>query len=214
MTGNKLISFTRPAVFCVCMLSLTAMPGCTDSRPQVMPEIPVASDAEAESVEPDQEEASAEPGITASVSGTRRKYTGISFEIPDSWTDQQAQMVDSKYLVSTEKGNIEITLTSMGGGIQANLDRWVKQVRRDRNDEPEWSKLDVAGVESEQVDVRGRYASAVGGDTGTRQQTRLIGIAVPLPLRDFFIKLVGPREAMVDFDSDLSAFLKTAKRED
>ena len=185
--------------------------GCTQAPPQAPPAIPVAAVPSPPSTDSDGEPASTS---SAGVSGKRRQYTGISFEIPSNWTDQAAQMVDSKYVVSTEHGDIEITLTSMGGGIDANLDRWVKQVRRESNDKPNSSTVDIAGVEAKKVDVRGQYASGVGSDKGTRQETRLIGIAVPLPLRDFFIKLVGPREAVVEFDDELQSFLKTARTDD
>lgn len=185
--------------------------GCADQQAQTTPEVPVAEEQDAAAQADVAEES--EDETPASGSGTRRKYTGISFEIPGNWQSLEAKMIDSKYLVSTDKGDIEVTLTGMGGGLNANLERWVKQVRREPNDEPQWSTVDVAGIESKQVDVRGRYTSGVGNDTGTRQQSRLIGIAVPLPVRDFFVKLVGPREAMVEFDDELKAFLKTARRE-
>ncbi len=194
----------------VCSLALTGVSltgGCT-KPPQAPPAIPVAASPMQPTVDSIDGPG---PSTTSTGTGKRREYTGISFEIPGNWTDKAAQMVDSKYVTSTEHGDIEITLTSMGGGIESNLDRWVKQVRRETNDEPTWSTVDIAGVEAKQVDVRGKYASGVGTDKGTRQETRLIGIAVPLPLRDFFIKLVGPREAMVEFDEELKSFLKTAQ---
>jgi hypothetical protein len=191
------------------VVSLTS--GCTKAPPQAPPAIPVAASPMQATADSDDRPA---PSTASAGSGKRREYTGISFEIPANWTDKAAQMVDSKYVTSTEHGDIEITLTSMGGGIESNLDRWVKQVRREPNDEPTWSTVDIAGVEAKQVDVRGKYASGVGTDKGTRQETRLIGIAVPLPPRDFFIKLVGPRDAMVEFDDELKSFLKTAQVDD
>ena len=118
-------------------------------------------------------------------------------------------MVDSKYIIPTEHGEMEMTLTSMGGGVEANLNRWVGQVGREPGEEPTWSTVDVAGIESRKVDVRGSFNSTVGSNPGAKEDWRLIGIAVPLP-RDFFIKLVGPREAVVEFKDELDAFLKTA----
>lgn len=209
---NRLTSDCAGVVFCSLTLTVVSLTsGCTKAPPQEPPAIPVA----ASPIQPTADSNEGPAPFSASAgSGKRREYTGISFEIPGNWTDKAAQMVDSKYVASTDHGDIEITLTSMGGGIESNLDRWVKQVRREPNDEPTWSTVDIAGVEAKKVDVRGRYASGVGTDKGTRQETRLIGIAVPLPLRDFFIKLVGPREAMVEFDEELKTFLKTARVDD
>lgn len=197
---------------CGLTLSITFLTaGCTEAPTYAPPAIPVAEVPEPPTPDSDPGTAS---GSTTGGSTKRREYTGISFEIPSDWRDQEAQMVDSKYVASTEQGDIEITLTSMGGGIDANLDRWVKQIRMDPSDEPTRSTVNIDGVEAKKVDVRGRYSSGVGTDQGTRQETRLIGIAVPLPLRDFYIKLVGPRDAMVEFDDELNSFLKSAQQVD
>lgn len=176
--------------------------GCTSQSDgdRSVPPVPVAS-----------AETSQEPSQAASADGsTHRHYTGIGFDIPSHWQEIPNQtMVDSKFLIPSDHGEMEITLTSMGGGIQANLDRWVGQVGREPGDEPSWSTVDVAGIESRMVDVRGSFNSTVGSSPGAKEDWRLIGIAIPLP-RDFFVKLVGPREAVVEFQEELDEFLKSA----
>jgi len=149
-------------------------------------------------------------GSNAGTAGSaRRQYSGISFEIPADWKEiPDQQFVDSKFTVPTKAGDVEVTLTSMGGGIEANLERWVGQIHQEPGDEPSWTKLTVCGVESTMVDVRGRFSSGVGAGGGPKQDWRLIGVAVPLP-RDFFVKAVGPREAVAEFQSRLPDVLKT-----
>ncbi|MBL6707419.1 MAG: hypothetical protein ISQ06_15015 [Planctomycetaceae bacterium] len=182
---------------------LLSVSGCTQSGDSetAVPPVPVA-DSKVSVPEP------AEQGGNGK--SKHRHYEGIGFAIPDSWQELAGQqMVDSKYIIPTEHGEMEMTLTSMGGGIEANLNRWVGQVGREPGEEPTWSTVDVAGIESRKVDVRGSFNSTVGSNPGAKEDWRLIGIAVPLP-RDFFIKLVGPREAVVEFKDELDAFLKTA----
>lgn len=184
------------------LLMLVLSSGCSSDLQEnaSVPPVPVASvEATADAVDDE----------SADGSG-HRHYTGIGFEIPEDWQEIPNQtMVDSKFLIPSEHGEMEITLTSMGGGIQANLDRWVGQVGREPGDEPGWSTVDVAGIEARMVDVRGSFNSTVGSNPGAKEDWRLIGIAIPLP-RDFFVKLVGPREAVVEFQDELDAFLKTA----
>lgn len=161
--------------------------------------------------------AAPEPASSTGASGTagssRRQYTGISFEIPAAWKEiPDQQFVDSKFTVSTKAGDVEVTLTSMGGGIEANLERWVGQIHQEPGDEPSWTKLTVCGVESTMVDVRGTFSSGVGAGGGPKPDWRLIGVAVPLP-RDFFVKAVGPREAVAEFQSRLPDVLKTGEIE-
>ena len=210
-----MIRSSRPFTTTCCCGILLLLSGCADSGSGNAEAPPVATatsdtapdeSAEATSTEPSGSESSEQTG-----EATTREYAGISFDIPGAWDELPNQtMVDSKYIVHTEHGDMEMTLTSMGGGIEANLNRWVGQVGQDPGDEPTWSTVDVGGVESRMVDVRGSFNSRLPGQSGSQENWRLIGVAVPLP-RDFFVKLVGPREAIAEFQDDLTAFLKTAK---
>jgi hypothetical protein len=179
--------------------------GCTSESDvqNIVPPVPVA-----DSVPVGMAAAAAEQGSDGE--SKHRHYSGIGFAIPNSWRELTGQqMVDSKYIIPTEHGDMEMTLTSMGGGAQMNLDRWVGQVGRDPGEEPNWSTVEVAGIESRMVDVRGSFNSTVGENPGPREDWRLIGVVVPMQ-RDFTMKLVGPREAVVEFQDELDAFLKTA----
>jgi len=193
------------AAFTFASLALAGCIQSVDSETNVPP-VPVAEPV-AESATPESSPTEQHDGDGQS---KHRHYEGIGFAIPNSWQELSGQqMVDSKYIIPTEHGEMEMTLTSMGGGIDANLNRWVGQVGRDAGEEPSWSTVDVAGIDSRKVDVRGSFNSTVGSNPGAKEDWRLIGIAVPLP-RDFFVKLVGPREAVVEFQDELDAFLKTA----
>ena len=195
--------FVKP--FCLVSMpawALLLIAGCTSQNDADVnvPPVPVA-----------ESKSSAPPVENSNPDGsTHRHYSGIGFNIPNNWQELPNQtMVDSKFLIPSEHGEMEMTLTSMGGGLEANLQRWVGQVGLEPGDEPSWSTVDVAGIESRMVDVRGSFNSTVGASRGAKEDWRLIGIAVPLP-RDFFVKLVGPREAVVEFQDELDAFLETA----
>lgn len=178
--------------------------GCTPSASDenAVPPVPVADSA---SAEPTTSEAGGGDGDS-----THRHYEGIGFAIPNSWQEiPDARMVDSKYIIPSEHGSMEMTLTSMGGGADMNLNRWVGQVGRDPGEEPSFSTIEVAGIKSRMVDVRGSFNSTVGDNKGPQEDWRLIGIVIPMQ-RDFTIKLVGPREAVVEFKDELDAFLKSA----
>ena len=187
-------------------------PGADDSGPPPVAKVKTEPPADevrdgSETEQPASGEASADSGETET-----REYAGLSFEVPTAWEElEKSQFYDSKFIVHSEHGDMELTLASVGGGIDANLNRWVGQVGQAPGDEPTWSTVDVAGIESRMVDVRGSFNSRLPGQTGTQENWRLIGVAVPLA-RDFYVKLVGPREAVAEFQDDLTAFLKTAKQ--
>jgi hypothetical protein len=177
--------------------------GCTESDAPTVPAIPVVDKAASDS----------EPHpTTLPAAGGWRKYDGISFQIPDDWNETEAKMVDSKYVISTDDGDIEVTLTSMGGGIDANLSRWGQQMQQAPGDMPEESVITLDGVEAKMVDVRGVFNSRVGTQQ-VAKNSRLIGVALPIRPTDFYVKLNGPRDAVANYYDDFRAFLKTAQVE-
>lgn len=181
-----------------------ALAGCTQagSDESAVPPVPVAESASAETLAPESGGAEGET--------THRHYEGIGFAIPNSWQEiPNVKMIDSKYIIPSEHGDMEMTLTSMGGGAEGNINRWVGQVGRDPGEEPSRSTIEVAGIKSSMVDVRGSFNSTVGDNKGPQEDWRLIGVVIPMQ-RDFTIKLVGPREAVVEFKDELDAFLKSA----
>ncbi len=201
-SNRVLIEKLRRSSFAIICVGL-ALSGCTqpDSEEAAVPPVPVA---ESTSAEPSTSESGADG------ESTHRHYAGIGFAIPNYWQEiPNAKMVDSKYIIPSEHGDMEITLTSMGGGADMNLNRWVGQIGRDPGEEPSFSTIEVAGIKSRMVDVRGSFNSTVGDNKGPQEDWRLIGLVIPMQ-RDFTIKLVGPREAVVEFKDELDAFLKSA----
>ena len=196
----------RSSSVIVCMALVLS--GCTQSGSDesAVPPVPVAESVSAETPAA----AAAAESSGADGESKHRHYEGIGFAIPNSWQEiPNVKMIDSKYIIPSEHGDMEMTLTSMGGGAEGNINRWVGQVGRDPGEEPSMSTIEVAGIKSRMVDVRGSFNSTVGDNKGPQEDWRLIGVVIPMQ-RDFTIKLVGPREAVVEFKDELDAFLESA----
>ncbi len=101
-----------------------------------------------------------------------------------------------------------------GGGIQANIDRWVGQMRVSADRPPETTRSMVAGMQVTKIDVYGGFggmqmpgqAGAEGADGGYR----MLGAIVEGPAGPVFFKMVGP-EATVNlaaeaFDGLIASF--------
>jgi len=197
-TGHP-ASVTKLSARFLCPALLLAAAGCSESRVEAPP-VPSVPEVVQTSSQTE----------TASASATGwRKYDGIRFNIPEDWEEVEARMVDSKYAVQTTDGRIEITLTSMGGGIDANLNRWVKQMQQIPGESVEEDVLTLDGVEAKLIDVRGTF-SQVSSQSST-SNSRLIGVALPISPRDFYVKLTGPRDAVASYQDNFRAFLKTAE---
>ena len=135
----------------------------------------------------------------------------LTFDIPAAWReDSNPNMVESRYFINTPSGEVQLTLTSMGGGLNQNIERWVGQVKTE-GEKATREKVTIAGVSCPRVDVRGNYHNRVGNDPGMKKNWRLVGIGIPNKSRDFFVKLVGPRDAIKDFQEELDQFLATAR---
>lgn len=151
---------------------------------------------------------------TKTTEGGARSYEysdNITFDIPASWReDANPNMVDSRYYIDTTEGELQLTLTSMGGGLNQNIERWVKQVKT-AGEGASRDNVTIAGVSCPRVDVRGDYNNRVGSDPGNKSNWRLIGIGVPNASRDFFVKLVGPRDAINEFKKDFQTFLDSGR---
>lgn len=143
-----------------------------------------------------------------------REFPGITLTIPDSWSELPNQgFVDAKYRIPHLEGEMELTLTTMGGGIQRNVDRWIGQFQMAPGDAPQREDLLIDGVDAQCVEVRGTFSSRVSGNPGPHENWGLLGVAIPNQPKDFYMKLTGPREAIADFHDEFRKFLQAAQIE-
>lgn len=137
------------------------------------------------------------------------KRVGLKLQVPASW--EKEENLKSKLrlaqfnipAVKGEKGPLELTIFSFGGGgggVQANVERWVNQFDSDGR---------VAGVkrgESKQgpyvfVDIQGTFNMTVGppiaGKTEKVPNARMLGVIIGVPDTGvFYLKLAGPEESV------------------
>ena len=84
----------------------------------------------------------------------------------------------------------------MGGGVDANIARWVGQFTPDKPDEkPVIEKAEVEGVKLTRVRMEGTFASGMpGGPTTPLKNYAMLGVIVESPNGDVFVKFTGPAE--------------------
>lgn len=139
-----------------------------------------------------------------------RHFQGIRFNVPAAWVEQPAsEFYEAKYVIPAEQGEMTLTMTTMGGGIEQNLARWVGQFQREAGDKPRRETLLVGGTRSQWLDVRGTFRSRVGNNPGPHRGWRLLGVAIPMQPRDFLIKLIGPRPAIAAFQEEFRQFVRS-----
>ncbi|MBE7498539.1 MAG: hypothetical protein HS117_26670 [Verrucomicrobiaceae bacterium] len=99
-----------------------------------------------------------------------------------------------------------------GGGVQANVDRWLGQFAK--TDSSKTEELDAGGKKVTLVSASGTYNDGppMGAKT-PKENFSLLGAIVPTPDSNVFIKLTGPKDAVARLAESfkkmaLSAYVK------
>ena len=103
-----------------------------------------------------------------------------------------------------------------GGATQANIDRWVGQVKQpDGTDSKERAKSEsftVNGLKVTTVDVVGTYSAEMNpgsGDFSSKPNYRLRAAVVETPKGSYFAKLAGPEKTVAHWDQAFRDYLNS-----
>ena len=183
--------------------------GCSE-RPQPAAEVPVpvaksiASEATAET--------------TAGAAKTQpyeASVGGFKFVVPVGWQEQppKSEFVLGEFSLPGADGAARLTVSSAGGGIEANLDRWRGQFSRGPNDpEPRQSEITFDGKKGTLVELSGTYTDMLNAKNPGKNW-RMLAVAVPLGPTNFFVKLTGPQATVTAQKEAFVKFVESAKTE-
>lgn len=135
----------------------------------------------------------------------------FKYTVPDGWLKKPARkFVLDVYEVADGAQAAEVTLSSAGGSIALNINRWrVEQVGlpklSDRLAEQSAELKIVAGINSYYVDV-----ANPGGPKGIR----ILAVIIPAGQSNFFIKMTGPHDLVGKQKNAFETFVQSFKRDD
>ena len=183
--------------------------GCSE-RPQPAPEVPVpvAKPITSEATE-------TKPTGEAKTEPSEASVGGFKFMVPVGWQEQppKSQFVLGEFSLPGADGAARLTVSSAGGGIEANLDRWRGQFNRGPNDpEPRESEITFDGQKGTLLELSGSYTDMFGGGKPSRDW-RMLGVAVPMGPTNVFVKLTGPQATVTDQREAFVKFVESAKAE-
>ena len=146
---------------------------------------------------------------------------GISWTQPTAWkADAPRQMRAATYLTPAAKGDSEGAECGVfyfgegqGGGVDANIDRWVSQFEGAKA--PLRKKEKLGGFEVTTVEVDGTFASSMGGPMGPKTPKagfKLLGAIVEGPKGNVFFKLTGPAKTVEAARAEFFKMLKTVTK--
>jgi hypothetical protein len=109
---------------------------------------------------------------------------------------------------------------SGGGGVQANMDRWIGQMTqpdgRASKDVARTSTMTVNGLKVSDIDVSGTYTAEMSPGATEHFNSpgwRLRAAVIETSGGAYYVKLTGPAKTVTKWDASYAEFLKSLKYE-
>ena len=149
----------------------------------------------------------------------------VSFKVPDGWKVEKptSEMRLAQYKLPKAEDDSEDALLvvfyfgpGQGGTTQANIDRWVNQVKQPdgsaSQDKARTETLTVNGLPVTTVDVQGTYSGGMSQDSAPKDSNsiyRLRGAVIETPKGSYFVKLTGPEKTVRHWDQAYNDYIKS-----
>jgi hypothetical protein len=146
---------------------------------------------------------------------------GVFVTLPAGWEDlgpsgmRKAQFRLGPVGEDSEPAEVNVFYfgPTSGGGVEANLQRWIGQMKEAT--ESERGTFTAGGMAGHVVSLDGTYASGgmrpMGGAGEDKPGHRLVGVVLEGPEGSVFFKLTGPVATARAMESDLLAAVKEAR---
>jgi hypothetical protein len=134
----------------------------------------------------------------------------LSLKIPAIWieaelTAMQRSVLLAKFQVPELDPRIEVTISSAGGGIDANFRRWHGQFAGGTKDE---ETIDFGQSTARVLSLTGDFTPGFGKPNGS--DFALMGAAFPASNRDFYLKLTGPADKVKEMENEFRDLVRSA----
>ncbi|MFA5060048.1 MAG: hypothetical protein WC676_05420 [Candidatus Omnitrophota bacterium] len=144
------------------------------------------------------------------------KQDDLSWDVPDGWSEKPASGMRLATLVDADtKDPIDCSIVSLGGqagGLQANVQRWMKQINVSVSSPEE---LDKFLAKSETVKGAELSASVIDltllQSSGDAALPSMIAAIVTTNEKTYFVKMAGSKSAVEKNKSAFTALLKSLK---
>lgn len=144
--------------------------------------------------------------------GDPGQAAGLDFDMPAGWQSEQpsSSMRMAQASIPGPGGPGQLTVFYFGpgggGGVEANVQRWVGQMEVDPGTQPAQETFDANGYRVTVIDVKGTLLpSTMGtGPEAPQPDSRLIGAVVEGPGGPWFFKATGPEATLA---AERDAFL-------
>jgi hypothetical protein len=211
-------------LLCACVLGCEDKPGSVQQAAQDTPRQvdPAQAEGPPPQSEPPLEEMPPqdEPANDAAEGDSHEltlEQSGISFVLPESWKQvkPETNIVEAEFELPRAEGDDydgRLTLMSSGGQVSEPKANRTSEFKFDEGDAPTEEKLEISGIESTLLDLRGEWRGPSFRRIEPRADYRMLLVIVPFSERAaFYAKLTGPRATVAAHEDEFRDFLKSAK---
>lgn len=147
--------------------------------------------------------------------------TKLQLVYPKGWARKQprSRIVEHEFAAPKAEGDdadARVTIMGAGGGVQANIDRWIDQFKQadgsSSRDKAKIEKGNVAGQEVTTVDISGTYKDQPGpfAPAVQRENYRMLGAIIATKENgQYFVKMYGPKKTMAAHEKAFFGFVES-----
>ena len=152
-------------------------------------------------------------GVSAPSRGEVIDAAGLKLTIPTGWRSEPptSSMRAAQVVVPGPGGEGQLTVFHFGagggGGVDANLDRWLSQVVLDPGTQPKREVIEAPPLKIHVVDASGKVTASRVGSFPAQDEPgwRLLGAVIEAEGGPWYLRLVGPKATL---EAQRDAFLK------
>ena len=165
----------------------------------------------------------------AAPAGTASTTASLKYDMPAGWTSKtpSSAMRLADFVLPKVDGDAEDATVTVyhfgaqaGGGVQANLDRWVSQMAqpdgKDSKNLAKTSTMKVKDLSLTIIDLGGTYVAETFPGSGQKLNKpgfQMKAAVVEGPGGPYYIKVVGPAKTIAKWDASMQAFIKSLRAE-
>lgn len=150
----------------------------------------------------------------------------IKLTAPKSWkkVKPRNRIIKYEFAAPAAKGDKQtgrVTMMGAGGGIEANVARWMKQFRqpdsKTTKDRTKVTEKKVGANKVHLVDISGTYKDQPGGPFSgkpavMRKDYRMLSAIIETPkYGHYFLKMYGPKKTIAANEKDFQELIKSLK---
>jgi len=136
----------------------------------------------------------------------------LVYELPDGWKKEPASQFRTLNFSFGKDGEGECYVSRVGGGLEANLNRWRGQMGLEPASAEKIKALPkrlLFGMESTYVELDGTFKGV--GAAEAKPDYRMVGLVLSLPDVSFFVKMTGPKTLLMENEGNFTKFCESLK---